>query len=107
MEGNVRVLRNKVMAGEMSREEAAQMVGKDVFEAQGKVPKMTWPTPSSGDWKDTPGMSKEGENGRNRTDQLPRKVYAVEQTPKGGGKLNPTWVEWLMGYPIGWTDLNS
>lgn len=20
-----------------------------------------------------------------------------------GGKLNPNWVEWLMGYPIGWT----
>ena len=23
----------------------------------------------------------------------------------GGGTLNPTWVEWLMGYPSGWTDL--
>ena len=23
-----------------------------------------------------------------------------------GGQLNPTWVEWLMGYPEGWTDLN-
>lgn len=23
----------------------------------------------------------------------------------GGGKLNPTWVEWLQGVPIGWTDL--
>jgi hypothetical protein len=22
-----------------------------------------------------------------------------------GGKLNPTWVEWLMRWPIGWTDL--
>jgi len=21
-----------------------------------------------------------------------------------GGKLNPTWVEWLMGFPLGWTD---
>ncbi len=21
-----------------------------------------------------------------------------------GGQLNPTWVEWLMGFPIGWTD---
>ena len=21
-----------------------------------------------------------------------------------GGKLNPQWVEWLMGWPIGWTD---
>jgi hypothetical protein len=24
-----------------------------------------------------------------------------------GGKLNPLWVEWLMGYPIGWTDLSD
>jgi hypothetical protein len=23
---------------------------------------------------------------------------------QAGGKLNPTWVEWLMGWPIGWTD---
>ena len=23
-----------------------------------------------------------------------------------GGKLNPMWVEWLMGWPLGWTDLN-
>jgi len=22
-----------------------------------------------------------------------------------GGRLNPNWVEWLMGWPIGWTDL--
>ena len=22
-----------------------------------------------------------------------------------GGQLNPTWVEWLMGFPLGWTDL--
>jgi hypothetical protein len=21
-----------------------------------------------------------------------------------GGQLNPDWVEWLMGWPIGWTD---
>jgi hypothetical protein len=24
-----------------------------------------------------------------------------------GGKLNPEWVEWLMGFPIGWTDLDA
>lgn len=23
------------------------------------------------------------------------------------GQLNPMWVEWLMGFPIGWTDLNA
>ena len=24
-----------------------------------------------------------------------------------GGQLNPTWVEWLMGFPLGWTDLKA
>ena len=31
----------------------------------------------------------------------------VELCPLGRvGYLNPMWVEWLMGFPIGWTDLN-
>lgn len=30
----------------------------------------------------------------------------VEATPRGIiGRLNPAWIEWLMGYPIGWTEL--
>jgi hypothetical protein len=24
-----------------------------------------------------------------------------------GGQLNPTWVEWLMGFPLGWTALDA
>lgn len=24
-----------------------------------------------------------------------------------GGQLNPMWVEWLMGFPLGWTDLSA
>jgi Site-specific DNA methylase len=32
----------------------------------------------------------------------------VEATPLGIlGRLNPEWTEWLMGYPIGWTELNA
>ena len=26
---------------------------------------------------------------------------------QGTGTLSPMWVEWLMGYPIGWTDLED
>jgi hypothetical protein len=71
-----------------------------------------WPTPAARDWKDTPVMSPTATNPdgshRDRTDQLPRKVYASE--PNGttqGGSLNPTWVEWLMGYPNAWTALED
>jgi len=28
-------------------------------------------------------------------------------TPLGNGGLNPTWVEWLMGFPLGWTVLEA
>ena len=30
-----------------------------------------------------------------------------ENTRVKTGSLNPTWVEWLMGFPIGWTDLED
>ena len=51
-----------------------------------------WPTPQGRDWK---GKSQRGGTEGNR-DCLPNVV---------SGSLNPMWVEWLMGYPIGWTDL--
>lgn len=32
----------------------------------------------------------------------------LEVTPLGKiGLMNPGWIEWLMGYPIGWTELNA
>ena len=36
--------------------------------------------------------------------QLPRQMSA-ESPELHGGRLNPMWVEWLMGWPLGWTDL--
>ena len=31
----------------------------------------------------------------------------IQKNPEGTGSLNPMWVEWLMGFPIGWTDLKD
>ena len=31
-------------------------------------------------------------------------LAAVTIAEAGGGELNPEWVEWLMGYPAGWTE---
>ncbi len=92
-EGNVRLLRAKVEAGELTREEAKAMLnGKDPFEAQGAVPQKMWPTPDASPHKyRLRGDSQQSES-----------LNGVH-----GGKLNPTWVEWLMGFPIGWTDLSN
>jgi len=52
------------------------------------------PTPTATDWK---GSYKPGQ----RRGQLTDPAMGVIPT---GGKLNPEFVEWLMGWPIGWTD---
>ena len=31
----------------------------------------------------------------------------VDLQTAAGGALNPTWVEWLMGYPLEWTALKD
>jgi hypothetical protein len=73
-----------------------------------------WPTPSARDWKDTPGMSSvrpDRAGAARKADQLPRAVFNTQTAPDPNTKtsrrvyLNPAWVETLMGFPIGWTDL--
>jgi len=52
-------------------------------------------TPQSRDWRSPAGNLDRWNNpdrSRNLNDQI-------------GGQLNPPWVEWLMGWPVGWTDL--
>ena len=61
-----------------------------------------WPTPTASDHKGS-GPTVIRKDGKNRLND--RLDYATEQREPNGGQLNPTWVEWLMGFPIGWTDL--
>jgi hypothetical protein len=59
---------------------------------------LTWPTPR------TAGMC----GGSGSWDLLNKNTTVEEARLMGagnGGQLNPPWVEWLMGWPIGWTDL--
>lgn len=69
------------------------------------------PTPCARDWKDTPGMALEKDLGggrtRNRDDQLPRRIYADgfsrgKRAKRGGMKLTPEFLCWLMGFPPNW-----
>ena len=57
-----------------------------------------WPPPNSRDHKGAPGAGSRERGGRQAS--LPASLKDSE----GSGSLNPTWVEWLMGYPLGWTD---
>lgn len=43
-----------------------------------------------------------GSTGGSRRCDLRNEVAKAE-----GGRLNPDWVEWLMGVPIGWTSLTE
>ena len=38
---------------------------------------------------------------------LSAQVIRQEQPVSETAALNPDWVEWLMGFPQGWTDVNS
>lgn len=60
-----------------------------------------WPTPNAGDYR--AGMS--NAPGRQQS-SLPRSVGIAEGVSSGRrGGLNPTWVEWLMGFPLEWSAL--
>ena len=65
-----------------------------------------WPSPAATDWK---GIYK-AETVRRRASESTRGVRLPEQVSRiegNSGALNPTWVEWLMGFPLGWTDLED
>jgi hypothetical protein len=63
-----------------------------------------WPTPAARDYKGGRKLETLKEAGRNETNSLPDAVNVANQEV---GSLNPQWVEWLMGFPEGWTDLSS
>jgi DNA (cytosine-5)-methyltransferase 1 len=91
----------------------------------------TWPTPTASDWKGRGPNSKQqglsevvkyptptygklagGTGGFNQIEELYSTGQVTLEEKKAmqagnGGRLNPTWVEWLMGFPTGWTDLED
>jgi hypothetical protein len=71
-------------------------------------PNQMWPTPAARDYKGANSFKttseKISQGKRSHMGQLPNAIMMEEQASIGG-TLNPTWVEWLMGFPLGWTDL--
>ena len=52
-----------------------------------------FPTPTTRDWKD------------NAKSPAELKRNSTTLAMRAGGQLNPNWVEWLMGWPLGWSAL--
>ena len=60
--------------------------------------KKMWPTPQTGSHNEAAHNAMSGD--------WKTKFCEVAQIPTTG-QLNPNWVEWLMGFPVGWTDLSA
>ena len=74
-----------------------------------------WPTPNAADGKggrissDEVILSGRRPSGakaqKTLREAVRRQDLATSSPPPRAGALNPTWVEWLMGFPLGWTAL--
>jgi hypothetical protein len=65
-----------------------------------------WPTPTGGDAKASGSAGYSTASGRHTGATLTDATVRADPSPEGGS-LNPVFVEWLMGYPLGWTDLKA
>ena len=135
-EGQTMIMRKKVEAGELTEEEAQAMMNGTTLrpprmkqwmwptpKASGQEKLDTlikrkgvkaavqhnltaavemWPTPTARDYKGQNSLKHIEEKPRHNS-QLPNRLRQKGIT----GSLNPTWVEWLMGYPAGYTDLKD
>ena len=101
-EGTVRIMRKHWESGEFTLEEASAIAGRDVRKSQGKV--QAWPTPCAymgkrGTQEEWTPIRKSGHTAQYTLNQ------ALRDSTGKIGKPNPSWTEWLMGWPMGWTDL--
>ena len=86
-----------------------------------------WPTPKARDWRPAgypadlrrqspdlnvvarlyPTPTTPSGHCTGRLDEWCGRHNPFRGTAEGGGQLNPPWVEWLQGFPIGWTDCDA
>jgi hypothetical protein len=87
-----------------SREAILRNVAKKGYKSKLEQAVQLWPTPraAQGEARNHTVYAREYGKPQN----LENRIAQVEPSAIGG-KLNPTWVEWLMGFPTGWTDLED
>jgi hypothetical protein len=96
-EGQTAALIKKVEKGILSIQEAEKMLNlKDI--RNHRTFKKMFPTPAARDFKG-PYPRK---NGGGLPDLVEEWKMNGEGNSMNGGRLNPEWVAWLMGLPIGW-----
>ena len=90
----------------------AHLAKEGGYPAEGRraTPSLTWqamhgrrllPSPQASDFRDRGGP---------QTPAIQRRLVKGKQINLSmtvTGQLDPAWVEWLMGFPIGWTDLED
>jgi hypothetical protein len=92
-------MRKLVENGATTLEEAEAMIGGSLNPKRMEK----WPTPVCQDSRHATTRHLDPKN-QHWKSNLGEVVMSLEK-PNIGGRLNPTWVEWLMGWPLGWTDL--
>jgi len=68
-----------------------------------KIAMEMYPTPTARDWKDT-GINS---NYKRMAEKSILSGTVMMKQKKVGGKLNPEFVEFLMGYPLNWTKVET
>ena len=66
------------------------------------VARKLWPTPQKSDNRDRGNLSSPAVI---RRATIGKQLMLSQVVSETSGALNPMWVEWLMGFPQGWTDL--
>ena len=97
-EGMILQMRKLVEDGLTTVQEAESMIGGSLTPQRMKM----WPTPMASDNRDRGHM--ESPSIKRRL-EIGKQVSLGQSVSPISGQLNPTWVEWLMGWPLEWTDL--
>ena len=90
----------------ITEENREQLANRNKSNLEEVVAGHMWPTPAASE-------GRQGYQDRTRGKKGSQKSLTTEVIDAAGGRqkvygqLNPTWVEWLMGYPEGWTDLKD
>ena len=83
---------------------AAGRTGKVRHSLESMARHNLWPTPRASEYKDCGPVGSKSHTHMDKRSYLCAKAKDPDQP---SGLLNPTWVEWLMGVPTGWTGLDS